>query len=79
MVTEDVLVRVFDCEIVTVAEFSMHNEGETVWGTGAITSYALPGLPGLPRSSFICASSLEYNISTNEFSTSIDVTLAFSF
>ena len=30
MVAEDVLVRVFDCEIVTVAEFSMHNEGETV-------------------------------------------------
>ncbi len=49
------------------------------WGTGAITSYALPGFPGLPRSSFICAFSLEYNISTNEFSTSMDVTLTFSF
>jgi len=43
------------------------------------TSYALRGFPGLPRSSFICAFSLEYNISTNEFSTSIDATLAYSF
>ena len=30
MVAEDVLVRVFQNEVVTVAEFSMHNEGETV-------------------------------------------------
>jgi hypothetical protein len=30
MVAEDVLVRVFECEIITVAEFSMYNEGETV-------------------------------------------------
>ncbi len=30
MVAEDVLVRVFECDIITVAEFSMYNEGETV-------------------------------------------------
>ena len=30
MVAEDVLVRVFECDIITVAEFSMYNEGETI-------------------------------------------------
>ncbi len=49
------------------------------WGTGVIFSYAAPRFPGLPRSSIICSFSFEYNITQDEYSISLDLTLAYSF